>query len=89
MSNALLHTNEKEGHFYIMNSINDDVIDLYDGKRKSLSISQFISLWDGIVLTVEDKHNFGYIEKNNNNKYALPIVLSIIFILRPLQNLHL
>lgn len=81
MSNALLHTNEKEGHFYIMNSINDDVIDLYDGKRKSLSISQFISLWDGIVLTVEDKHNFGYIEKNNNNKYALPIVLSIIFIL--------
>lgn len=81
MSNALLHTNEREGHFYIMNSINDDVIDLYDGERKSLSISQFISLWDGIVPTVEDKHNFEYIEKNYNNKYALPIVLSILFIL--------
>lgn len=81
MSNALLHTNEREGHFYIMNSINDDVIDLYDGERKSISISQFISLWDGIVLTVKDKHNFEYIEKKYNNKYALPIVLSILFIL--------
>lgn len=70
MNNVLLHTNEEEGHFYIMNKIEDRGVELYDGRCKRLSITQFKSIWDGVILVV-DKKEFEYREKVQNEKLFL------------------
>ena len=52
---CVIHTNQKDGHFYYIKEIDNDKICLYDGRNHVLTKSEFLELWDGVVLLIEEK----------------------------------
>ena len=53
---SVIHTTKYDGRFYYVNDISADSVTLYDGTLRVVSKEDFLSLWDGVVLLVESKH---------------------------------
>lgn len=55
----IVHTSQNDGHFFVLKDMGKEKATLYDEHNTMLSISNFINIWDGIVLVVE-KESRGY-----------------------------
>lgn len=56
LKNVIIHTTEENGHFYILKEYSTDYVSLYDGVDKTISSSEFFSMWDGIILKTGKVH---------------------------------
>lgn len=54
LKGKLVRISSNEGHFFVVRIQNADSLTLFDGKNYTLSVNDFLKVWDGVVLIVEE-----------------------------------
>ena len=52
LKGVIIHTDNHDGHFFVVVEVLRNCVKLFDGKNYVLSIEQFLKIWDGVVLMV-------------------------------------
>lgn len=53
IENSIVHTTLHNGHFFVLKSLENRYVTLYDGSKYHLPIDEFFKIWDKIVLIVK------------------------------------
>lgn len=54
LKGKLIHVSSNEGHFFVVRKQNGDSLTLFDGKSYTLSVNDFLKVWNGVFLVVEE-----------------------------------
>ena len=54
LKGMLVHVSLNEGHFFVVKKQSEDSLILFDGKSYNLPVNEFLNVWDGVALIVEE-----------------------------------
>lgn len=54
LKGMLVHVSLNEGHFFVVKKQSEDSLTLFDGKSYNLPVNEFLNVWDGVALIVEE-----------------------------------
>lgn len=78
LRNVIVHTREDNGHFYILKEYYANSVSLYDGADIKLCVSEFLAIWDGIIIMPEGNSKV-YHQIKHNNKITFLVFLLLGF----------
>lgn len=77
LKNVIVHTTDENGHFYVLKGCCKDDVYLYDGSDKTISKSEFLSIWNGVTLKINRVHQ----DYHPSNNHTLSIFFATLFLL--------
>ena len=77
LKNVIVHTTDENGHFYVLKGCCKDNVYLYDGSDKTISKSEFLSIWNGVTLKINREHQ----DYHPSNNHTLSIFFATLFLL--------
>lgn len=76
---CVIHSRKDDGRFYYVKEINEDRVHLYDGANIIVKKEAFLSLWDGIVLLIEEKAVVHTATHSFNKLRLFVFLLAVLF----------